>query len=409
MPLQCKSVQGTRKPRLWRVAKASAIVVAIVAAAPYAWGPVYRFPEPTRFTGTRLWNPYQDLNGTWQRANLHAHGRAWSGLTNGQQSDANVVQRYRDLGYDVPGVSDYQHIAAQHGIATMPIYEHGYNVIKRHQLAIGAHSVQWFDFLLWQSLSHQQYVIDRVKATADLVALAHPSTRDAYTPADVQHLTTYDLIEVVNGPFTAEAVWDAALSSGHPVWAVANDDTHDVNDPRRTAAAWNMVAAASSSTADVVNSLKAGRSYAVLRTGAVTSANQTVLSRVDVAEHTLTVSVAGAQSTFTFIGQDGAVRKAVTNATEASYTLTSDDTYVRTVITAPEAVLFVNPVLRHDGDRLVARAAIVDLSLTWVVRGGSALLVAVGLVLLAYARHERGHPPVPVRAAVANVKQRHIA
>ena len=75
--------------------------------------------------------------------------------------------------------------------------------------AIGAHSVEWFDFLLWQSLSHEQYIIDRVKAKTDLVALAHPATRDAYTPDDLQQLTGYDLIEVVNGPFAGEDVWDA--------------------------------------------------------------------------------------------------------------------------------------------------------------------------------------------------------
>ena len=67
----------------------------------------------------------------------------------------------------------------------------------------------------------------------------------------------YDLIEVVNGPFAAEDVWDAALSAGHPVWAVANDDTHDLTDSHRTAAGWNMIDAATSSTADVVDALEA--------------------------------------------------------------------------------------------------------------------------------------------------------
>ena len=69
-------------------------------------GPIYRFPEPTRFSGPHFWNPYTRMAGSWQRTNLHAHGHSWVGLTNGQQSDEEVVQRYRDLGYTVPGVSD---------------------------------------------------------------------------------------------------------------------------------------------------------------------------------------------------------------------------------------------------------------------------------------------------------------
>ena len=311
----------TRAPWLPRLLKGVGLGFVLVVVGPYVWGPIYRFPEPTRFGGSQFWNPYARLTGTWQRTNLHAHGRAWVGLTNGQQSDQEVVQRYRDLGYNVPGVSDYQRIAAQHGIATMPIYEHGYNINKRHQLAIGAHSVQWFDFPLWQSLSHEQYVIDKVKAKADLVALAHPATRDAYTTDDLRQLTTYDLIEVVNGPFAVEDAWDAALSTGHAVWAVANDDTHDLTDSRRTAAAWNMIDSSTTSTSDVVNALRTGRSYAVLRTGTLESANLTMLNGVDVSENTLTVSIAGAESTFSFVGQDGTIRKTVKNAVSASYTI----------------------------------------------------------------------------------------
>ena len=386
--------------------KSVGLGLVLVTIGPYVWGPIYRFPEPTRFSGAQFLNPYARLAGSWQRTNLHAHGHAWIGLTNGQQSDAEIVERYRDLGYSVPGVSDYQRIAAQHGIATMPIYEHGYNISKRHQLAIGAHSVQWFDFLLWQSLSHQQYVIDRVKAKADLVALAHPATRDAYTTEDLQQLTTYDLIEVVNGPFAVEDAWDAALSAGRPVWAVANDDTHDLTDSRRTAAGWNMVDAPTTSTSDVVNALRAGRSYAVLRTGTVESANLTMLDRVDVSQNTLTVSVTGAESTFKFVGQDGVIRKTIKDTLAASYTLEPTDTYLRTVITSPQTVLYVNPVVRYNGENLPRPAATVDVASTWALRGGSGL--GALFVSLAYMRRRRRAAHPVTRPVLADAK-RHIA
>jgi hypothetical protein len=366
--------------RLFAWAARAALVLLV---APYAFGPIYRFPDEAPFSGSQLWNPYAHPGGSWQRANLHAHGLAWSGLTNGLQPPALVAQRYRELGYSVPGVSNYQEIVAHDGVETLPLYEHGFNIAKRHQLAVGAHSVDWFDFPLWQAMSHRQYVIDRVKRRADLVALNHPTTRAAYTDDTLRSLTGYDLVEVVNGPFTAEMVWDEALSSGHAVWAVANDDSHDMDDPRRLAKAWNMIDAPSASTADVVNALRHGRSYAVLRLGALGSSSITTLSGIEVHDRTMTVHLAGAPSVITFIGNEGHVRKVVQNTTVADYTFTDADTYVRTVVDTPQTVLFLNPVVRWNGRTLPAPVATVDAALTWTLRGGIALGV---LLLVARAR-----------------------
>ena len=117
------------------------------------------------------------------------------------------------------GVSDYQRIAAHHGVSTIPCYEHGYNIGKRHQLAIGAQSVEWFDFPLWQS-TQPRAVRDRPLARRPISSPSRiPRLADAYTLEDLQKLTGYQLIEVVNGPFAVDDVWDAALSSGRAVWA----------------------------------------------------------------------------------------------------------------------------------------------------------------------------------------------
>jgi hypothetical protein len=376
---------------------------ALFALAPYAWGPVYLFPEPRPFTGSHLLNPYAALGGVWQRANFHAHGRAWYGVTSGRQPDDEIARRYRELGYTVPGISDYQRIAAQHGVSTLPIYEHGYNIGKHHQLAIGAHAVEWFDFPLWQSTSHQQFVIDRVKRKADLVALAHPGTRGSYTAEELQQLTGYDLIEIVNGPFAADDVWDAALSTGHAVWAVADDDTHDLTDPRRTGVGWNMIDAASPSTGDIVAALKNGRSYAVLRTGALDSSHVTALAGVRVRDGQMTVTCAGAPSTFSFIGQNGAVRQTVKDATVATYTFTRADTYIRTVIESPQTVMYLNPVIRYDGVSIATPVATIDAAGTWLLRGSSGL--ACALLTLALARRRRPVLQATPRPILADIKR----
>jgi hypothetical protein len=376
----------------------------VLLALPYAWAPWYRFPDPAPFAGAEWLNPYADAGTTWQRANLHAHGRAWSGITNGTQPDEEIARRYRALGYDVPGVSDYQRIASLHDQQTVPLYEHGFNIGKHHQIAIGAHAVSWFDFPLWQGAMQQQYVIDRVKHSADLVALAHPNSRYAYSSDDLQQLTGYDLLEVVNGPFTAEDSWDAALSSGRPVWGVANDDTHDLTDVRRLAAGWNMIAAASADTAAIVQALKAGRSYAVLRTGAIDSSLVTTLSKVDVSGSTLSVRCTGAPSTITFIGQNGAVRRVVKDVLAAEYALAANDTYVRTVIETPQTVLFLNPVLRYDGRAVAMPVATVDSAATWLQRAG---IAGVCAALTVYFRRRRypNHAAAP-RAVLADVNEK---
>src|SRR5262245_24643036 len=306
--------------------KRALLILALVAALPYVRGPLYRFPASTAFTGSHFINPYANMQETWQRANLHAHGTAWGGLTNGRQSDEEIVRAYRSFGYSVAGVSDYQHIAAFDGVPTLPLYEHGYNLGKLHQLAIGARKVAWFDFPLWQSLSHRQFIIDRVAGGADLVAIAHPS-RDAYTLDDLRFLTGYQLIEVVNGPFTFEEAWDSALSAGRPVWALGNDDTHDLTDPRRTAMAWTMVNAPSPALHAVVEALRDGRAYAVSRTNEIASAKDTFVDAVEFADATLKVSCVGEPSTFMFVGQNGVVRKTVKNTMSAAYTFSHDDTY----------------------------------------------------------------------------------
>jgi hypothetical protein len=396
----------TRKSLLqWLLTRGLALGL-VVLVLPYAWAPRYRFPEPAPFSGPVWLNPYAGVGPTWQRANLHAHGRAWNGFTNGKQTDDEIVHRYRELGYDVPGISDYQRISPTGDPAAVPLYEHGYNIGKHHQLAIGARRVAWFDFPLWQSLSQQQYVIDRVKQSAALVALAHPNSRYAYTTEDLSRLTGFDLIEVVNGPFTAEESWDAVLSAGHPVWGVANDDTHDLQDPRRTAAAWNMIAAPTSNAADIVAALKKGQSYSVSRTGALESIGLTTLASVELTGRTLSVVCAGAPSTFTFIGQGGVKRKTVKTAQSAQYALTDADTYVRVVIEAPQTVLYLNPVIRYDGRQLPVAAASVDAVGTWTKRGGVLVVGCAALSLLVWRRRAPAPPAADRSPVLAEAKRK---
>jgi hypothetical protein len=357
-----------------------AILLLLLIAIPSLLSPVYRFPAPQPFAGPALWNPYAHLSGTWQKANLHAHGKAWGGVTNGKQTDEEVVRAYKQRGYAVAGVSNYASIAAFHGIDTIPLYEHGYNIPKAHQLAIGARRVVWLDFPFWQTLDQKQFIIDRVGADAELVSLNHPNT--GYVDNDMRNLTGYQLMEIVNGPFPVEDLWDFALSAGHVVWALANDDAHDVTNLHRTFIAWNMIDAPTASASDVIGALRQGRSYAVSLVGNRADA---ALKSVEVNGATVTVASTGVPATYLFIGQDGDVRGTANQAMEATYTFAATDTYIRTVIRTPNTVMYVNPIIRYDGTALPAPKAVVDRTSTWLHRV-IILAITIAAVFLLWRR-----------------------
>jgi hypothetical protein len=357
--------------------------VAALLALPYGCTQFYTFPPPRPFSGASVYNPYGGRHPNWLRANLHAHGVAWGGLTSGRQPAGRVVRRYRDLGYQIPGISNYQQITTT-DTSTVPLYEHGFNIGKHHQIAIGAHRVTWFDFPLWQTSVHKQLVIDRVAATTDLVAIAHPTARFPYSPADLRRLTGYHFLEIANGQVVDEDSWDMALSAGRVVWALGNDDTHDISDPQRTAVAWTMIDAPSANPGDVIDALRAGRSYAVARRNNSASNIDTSLADVTLQGNALEVTIAGDPSTFLFIGQDGGQRGVVRNATRARYEFSREDTYVRTVIRSPRTWMFLNPILRYDGTALPAPAATAQVGITWIARG-----IVIGGIAAAVFRWRR--------------------
>jgi hypothetical protein len=345
---------------------------------PYALAPVYRFPPPRSFSGSELWNPYARVRGHWLRANFHAHGLSWGGVTNGAQSDAEVVAAYRAAGYDVAGISDYQHIADP-AIAPLPEYEHGYNAGKHHQLVLGARYVVWLDFPFWQGINQKQYVLDRLRPSADLISINHPSRLHSYTVEDVRQLTGYALMEVANGRVTTEDRWDAALSTGHPVLALGGDDTHDVTDTMRMAVAWNLVDAASASPADVIDALRAGRSYVVIRTIERKVADNLTVEQVTVTGNTINIVLDGPPATITFIGQDGATRKTVTGTTSASYAFAPADTYIRTNVHGDQTDLYLNPIIRSSGGQPRWPGAGIDPFWTLITRLG--VIAACGAVV----------------------------
>jgi len=219
-----------------------------------------------------------------------------------------------------------------------------------------------------------------LRQSSALVAIAHPGERGAYTPEDFAHLSGYDLLEIVNGPDRYTALWDAALSSGHPVWGLADDDSHDVTDADHTMVAWTMIDAPTTRAGDIIAALRDGRSYAVSGTAAATEAT---VDRVTLVGTRLIVECSGAPTDYTFIGQDGRVLRTAGGGPSAAYDIAATDPYVRAEIGTAHGRIYLNPVVRYDGAGPASPRAVVDPARSWFHRAvwGGGCLLLVGAIL----------------------------
>lgn len=330
--------------------------VVLGGCRPYTLFPDYRFQTPTPFEGSRLFDPYSGATGRWWKANFHAHAYAWRGMTNGHQSAREVRRFYRHLGYDIACVSNYQSIdTGDPGDSdVIPVYEHGYNLHKIHELVIGAKRVTWLDFPLDQSLSDRQYVLDRLDQDGGIVALAHPWLRNGYPTRTLRYLTGYSLMEVARRGVVGADRWDAALSAGHLSWIIADDDEHDLARPGDTGVSWTMIQAPTKHRSDVIAALRAGHTYGVVGHHGVSDVG---LREVTLRHDTLVVRTDPGATSFRFIGQNGELRREVRDSMEARYVVRSTDPYVRVEIVTPHTRMLLNPIIRYDGSGLVRRTA----------------------------------------------------
>lgn len=323
-----------------------ALVVSVLLL-PYAVVPQYAAHAPTPFRGASLFNPYASIGANWQRANFHAHTHAWGGITSGHQLPAQVRDAYLKRNYDVIGLSNYHLISRVPEDSTfLPIYEHGFSIRKTHQLVIGAREVTAIDFPLYQTTSAKQYLLNAIRDTAALTVVAHPYLRTGYDTTELSELGGYDLLEVRSHWNDASAWWDAALTAGNPVWAIGNDDVHDITKPREIGVVWTMVAAPTARATDIVPALRNGRMYVVAAAPGTTPAH---LETVELHGDTIVARFDQPMQTIRVIGDSGAVRAESAATAELRYVLPATDHYARVVASTATGMLYLNPIIRASG------------------------------------------------------------
>ena len=362
--------------------------------------PVYIFDEPVPFHGDYLHNPYQDIDSTyWKCCNFHGHTRQYGGVTNGRNNGNEVYDSmYRLFGYDHVGISDYNKMNAfedGRDPGFIPGYEHGYNVWKTHQLCLGAKKVRRIDYFFYQTLSHKQHTINKLGEQNRVVAVAHPSFVDgSYNVRDMKYLSNYKILEVLNGFVNSPEHWDMALSNGHLVYLIADDDTHDVLKVNDIALRITYLNAKDNDAEQLYDALLSGKAVGI----------DFDLDRSEKMDHKVerfkrdipylnsarlngndfTVSVTKPIRKAEFIGQNGIVLKEENNQNtdsvfNASYQILPSDQYVRTVLTFFDGTtMWLNPVTRHESAN-ITKQRLDRISYTWTA---TLWIIYVGIIAL---------------------------
>ena len=348
-----------------RVMAGLGIALLLLILYVYLSVPTYAFKEPKPFNGEYLYNPYQDMKpDQWKKYHFHCHSRRFFGLTNGRKSKETAIDSvYQALGYDHYGISDYMGINT-HGADRedyIPAYEHGYGLFRKtHQICIGAERVYWPDFLFMQNLNMKQHTINKLGERCRFVMPAHASFTKGYKVNDMVLLSNYHLLEVVNPYGNAFEHWDMALSNGHRVYALGNDDTHDITEASEVCHNLTMINTQSLDAESVYEALDKGLCYAVefdnwyhfpmsLKEKVVQARALPHLTRAELVGDTLFIATsADKMKEVKFIGQDGKVLKTEEDVATAYYVIQPEDHYVRTAINVNGLQHFyLNPVTRH--------------------------------------------------------------
>ncbi len=341
------------------------IIAFTLITLPYYFTKIYDFSEPESFKGNFFYNPYSNISSNWVKTNFHAHSRSFGGLAKGKNSVDELIERYKSLGYNLICVSNYNRTTQKNQSQQLyiPVYEHGFNINWTHQLSINSKKAMFFDFPLLQCLSHKQSIINTLKQKDALIALTHPSFKNSYHPDDLQYLTNYDFIEGLSPVATSVRAWDVALTNGHAVWVMGNDDSHSISDGSN-GVCWTMINADSLSEESIKKSLQQGSFYATR--GWLGQEMNRIIS-VKVVDGTYELLLEKASDSIILKSNRGQTVKTETGANKISYHIKSSDSYIRAEIYDTEpwngyTRMYLNPVIRTPEGTLIKHNNVAEIN-----------------------------------------------
>ena len=336
----------------------------------YLLCPHYSFTDPRSFHGEKIVNPYADANfNDVSTANFHAHTKSWGGLTNGKGSSSDVWQRYDSLGHTFHAVSQYHKIDSfnKEKQNYVPVYEHGYNLKKTHQLVIGAKRVVWKDYIFPQTLHNKQFILhEMAKDTNNLVVLNHPAVRSGYDVNDLKLLHYYDHIELLNPSAQSFAHWDTALTAGKKIFVVGNDDNHNIFNDNAIGRFTTLIFGAASDSKKMIDRMKKGQSVAVwlpqIHNETLESKRskllnlRSLISGISLIDSMLAINLSKPVAEIRVIGHHGKLKLKQGNISSLTFPFSQNDAYLRVELYLEDGTkLYLNPIFRDMANGIQGR------------------------------------------------------
>jgi hypothetical protein len=344
---------------------ASIFVVAILAILITSFSPIYDFSEPQPFSGTDIYNPYKSVDGNtpWLRANFHTHTKVEGILNECDYWPAEVIAEFKKYGYDIVTFSNHNEITTicREEECGVRAYEHGYNILKSHNLIFGAEDELSYDMLLPIFTSQRQFMLDLLSRDADIVQMNHPLRTIATSDRDMRLLSGYHLVELDSGRSTENSYWDEALTAGHYVLGTANDDMHYPDRSGRIAVRCNFLSMSAMDYESLTTALRTGSFYAMRvpdygkgdwSEKIARNANLPRVSDIGLRDTEIYITLSEVADSIKFTGAKHRTLHLATESSEAAMTLPDNEPYARITAYFPSGeVIYTNPFARYDASK----------------------------------------------------------
>jgi hypothetical protein len=275
--------------------------------------------------------------------------------------------------------------------------------MKNHHLLLNTHHVIWGDYYFPQTLSNKQRMLQCLSVNdTQLLSINHPLLSHGYAPDNMRYLSGYDCMEVLRGDNNYSFLnWDAALESGKPIFILADDDVHHINDPFEVGRNCTWVNSPATKANDIIHALKTGNAYGMIigyKPGetmqeklAKVKAGLPILRSVHLSGDSITVRVSKMAKEINFFGENLQQIGMVLGSAEGTYVMKPTDPYVRVQIKFDDGTqIFLNPFFHYDGKFPEQKIPEVNESKTILFRITGVIILLSYLVIL-IIRSKRKH------------------
>lgn len=284
----------------------------------------------------------------WYKGNLHAH----TVNSDGDSTPAQVVQWYREHGYQFLVLSDHNYFTGIDGLRQVYEARDRFALIPGEEVTntYSGKEIHVNGYGLREEVPGQtgesvvevlQKSIDAIRRAGGMASINHPNYTWAIGSRELKATTGYRLFEVFNGSWSVgnrggggreshEEMWDNVLTAGQVLYGVAVDDAHDFQSygkalpypPTVPGTGWVYVRVATLTPDAILRALHDGDFYA--STGAV-------LEDVQATSEKLAIRIKPVREnryrTF-FIGDGGKVL-AISDDVNPEYLFRGNERYVR--------------------------------------------------------------------------------